>query len=66
MNFKRKNIKKRLRLNRRKKRRINWKIVVRRRRYDLLEDCVESEKVGGVNMNWEHMEKAIEARNNMN
>ena len=42
--------------------RINWKLVVRRRRCDLLIDCIESEKVGGVSMNWNHMEKALQAR----
>jgi len=44
------------------KRKINWKLVVRRRRCEMLFDCIQTEVIQGVSINWSHMEKAIEAR----
>lgn len=41
---------------------INGKLLVRRRRCDMLMDCVQTEVVQGVSINWSHMEKAVAAR----
>jgi len=36
---------------------LNWVLIVRRRRCELLFDCIQTERINGVNINWEHYEK---------
>lgn len=42
---------------------LNWVLIVRRRRCELLFDCIQTERINGVNINWKHYEKVMVARN---